>query len=245
MKRSKFSEEQIAYALKQAELGTKVEEVCRKVGISEATFYNWKQQIRWVSAERAAQVEAARRGEQHVEAPGCGFELGQGDVAGRAFKKALKPSRKREIADRLMMSYGASERRVCMALKLSRTVYRYRSRARDSSVLMSRIKEIAKTRVHYGYRRLHVLLKRAGFKDNHKRVYRLYREQGLSLRLKRPRRNKAAQSRQPLGTATHVNRVWGMDFVADNLFDGRKLRMLTAVDCFTRESLAIHVVARV
>jgi putative transposase len=153
----------------------------------------------------------------------------------------LKPSRKREIADRLMTSYGASERRVCMALKLSRTVYRYRSRARDSSLLLSRIKEIAKTRVHYGYRRVHVLLKREGFKDNHKRVYRLYREQGLSLRLKRPKRNKAAQLRQPRTIAEHGNQVWSMDFVADNLFDGRKLRMLTVVDCFTRECLAIHV----
>jgi putative transposase len=74
-----------------------------------------------------------------------------------------------------------------------------------------------------------------------KRVYRLYQEQGLSLRHKRPKRNKAAQLLQPKASAEFANQLWSMDFVADNLFDGKKLRMLTVVDCFTRESLAIHV----
>jgi len=112
---------------------------------------------------------------------------------------------------------------------------------KDESALILRMKEITQTRVHYGYRRVHVMLRREGFKDNHKRVYRLYREQGLSLRHKRPKRNKAAKLRQPKTTAQHVNQMWSMDFVADNLFDGRKLSMLTVVDCVTRESLAIHV----
>lgn len=120
-------------------------------------------------------------------------------------------------------------------------MYLYRSVVKDESALILRMKEITQTRVHYGYRRVHVMLRREGFKDNHKRVYRLYREQGLSLRHKRPKRNKAAKLRQPKTTAQHVNQMWSMDFVADNLFDGRKLRMLTVVDCFTRESLAIHV----
>jgi putative transposase len=126
-------------------------------------------------------------------------------------------------------------------LKLSRTVYIYQSRRRDSSVLCMRIKEIAATRVHYGYRRVHVLLQREGFKDNHKRVYRLYREEGLSLRLKRPKRNKSARLRQPKHQVTAINQIWSMDFVADALFDGRRLRALTVMDNYTRESLAIEV----
>ena len=104
-----------------------------------------------------------------------------------------------------------------------------------------RIKEITQTRVHYGYRRVHVMLRREGHKDNVKRVYRLYREEGLSLRLKRPRRNRAAKLRQPKHLALAINEIWSMDFVADALFDGRKLRMLTVVDCYTRECLAIDV----
>jgi putative transposase len=126
-------------------------------------------------------------------------------------------------------------------LKLSRTVYIYQSRRRDSSVLCMRIKEIAATRVHYGYRRVHVLLQREGFKDNHKRIYRLYREEGLSLRLKRPKRNKLARLRQPKHQVTAINQIWSMDFVADALFDGRRLRALTVMDNYTRESLAIEV----
>ena len=153
----------------------------------------------------------------------------------------MTPSRKRELARDLIDSYRASERQVCQAMQLSRTVYRYQSIAADSSALQMRIKEITQTRVHYGYRRVHVLLKREGFKDNHKRVYRLYRQQGLSLRHKRPRRNKAAQLRQPHKQAQRANQMWSMDFVADNLFDGRKLRMLTVLDCYTRECLAIQV----
>ena len=153
----------------------------------------------------------------------------------------MKPSRKRELASDLMQRYGANMRKACAVVQLSRVVYLYQSTARDSTALVMRMKEITQTRVHYGYRRVHVMLKREGFKDNHKRVYRLYSEQGLSLRHKRPKRNKAAQLRQPKTLAQRINQIWSMDFVADNLFDGRKLRMLTVVDCYTRESLAIHV----
>jgi putative transposase len=132
-------------------------------------------------------------------------------------------------------------RKACAVIQLSRVVYLYRSVARDSTSLVMRMKEITRTRLHYGYRRVHVMLRREGFKDNHKRVYRLYRQEGMSLRHKRPRRSKASQQRQPVIAAQRVNQVWSMDFVADNLFDGRKLRMLTVVDCYSRESLAIHV----
>ena len=104
-----------------------------------------------------------------------------------------------------------------------------------------RIKEIANTGVHYGYRRVHVMLRREGWQDNVKRVYRLYQEQGLSLRMKRPKRNKSARLRQPKQLVTAMNQIWSMDFVADALFDGRKLRALTVVDNYTRESLAIDV----
>lgn len=105
-------------------------------------------------------------------------ESGQSHAAGRLVKKALKPSRKRELATDLMERFGASMRKACAVIKLSRVVYLYKSNARDNSALVMRMKEITQTRVHYGYRRVHVMLRREGFRDNHKRVYRLYREQG-------------------------------------------------------------------
>ncbi|SCY55283.1 putative transposase [Nitrosospira sp. Nsp13] len=153
----------------------------------------------------------------------------------------MKPFRKRILIDELRDRYRASLRQTCRLLTMSSSVYRYQSRARDSSVLLMRIKEISAARAHYGYRRVHVLLKREGFRDNHKQVYRLYREEGLSLRFKRPKRNKSARLRQPKHFVTAMNQISSMDFVADALFDGRRLRALTVVDNYTRESLAIEV----
>lgn len=140
-----------------------------------------------------------------------------------------------------MQRFDCSQRNALRVVGMSCSTYRYESRRRDETALKMRIKEITDTRVHYRYRRVHVMLRREGHQDNVKRVYRLYREQGLSLRLKRPRRNKAAKWRQPKQICTAINELWSMDFVADALFDGRKLRMLTIVDCYTRECLAIEI----
>jgi putative transposase len=140
-----------------------------------------------------------------------------------------------------MQRFGCSQRNALRVVKMSASTYLYKSVRKDESALKMRIKEITETRVHYGYRRVHVLLRREGHTDNVKRIYRLYREEGLSLRLKRPRRNKAAKLRQPKQLAHAINEIWSMDFVADALFDGRKLRMLTVVDLYTRECLAIDV----
>ena len=140
-----------------------------------------------------------------------------------------------------MRRFGCSQRNALRVVKMSTSTYLYKAVKKDESALKMRIKEITDTRVHYGYRRVHVMLRREGHRDNVKRVYRLYREEGLSLRLKRPRRNKAAKLRQPKQLAHAMNEIWSMDFVADALFDGRKLRMLTVVDLFTRECLAIEV----
>ncbi|MBW5975132.1 transposase [Klebsiella michiganensis] len=132
-----------------------------------------------------------------VEDAGCRSEPRQGHAAGCAGKKELTLARLREWFRDLQARYGASERQLCFALRVSRSSFRYRPIAADDSALRLRIREITETRAHYGYRRVHVMLRREGWRDNHKRIYRLYSEQGLSLRLKRPRRNKSAQCRQP------------------------------------------------
>jgi putative transposase len=109
-----------------------------------------------------------------------------------------------------MQRYGASQTQACAVLRISRSVYGYRSRARGARPLVARIREIAATRVHYGYRRVHVLLRREGWRDNCKRVYRLYRAEGLSLRHCRPRRNKSARLRQPQKLVSTMNEIWSM-----------------------------------
>ncbi len=102
-----------------------------------------------------------------------------------------------------------------------------------------RIKEIAAVRVRYGYKRIHVLLQREGWQVNHKRVYRLYREEGLNLRTKRPKRRVSAAHRVAREQVQQINESWSMDFVSDSLFNGRRFRALTIVDNFSRECPAI------
>ncbi len=104
-----------------------------------------------------------------------------------------------------------------------------------------RIKELAATRVRYGYRRIHVLLRREGWEINHKRTHRLYRELGLQLRSKTPKRKVKAKLRDDRTPATAPNECWSMDFLSDQLFDGRKIRVLSIVDNFTRVSPALDV----
>ncbi len=104
-----------------------------------------------------------------------------------------------------------------------------------------RIKELAATRVRYGYRRIHVLLRREGWEINHKRTHRLYRELGLQLRNKTPKRKVKAKLRDDRTPATAPNECWSMDFLSDQLFDGRKIRVLSIVDNFTRVSPALDV----
>jgi putative transposase len=133
-----------------------------------------------------------------------------------------------------------SIRRACRALPIDRSTYHYRSRRAGQAQLVERIKEIAATRVRYGYRRIHVLLRREGWRVNPKRVYRLYREMGLQLRNKTPKRRVKAKLRADRQSATRANETWAMDFVHDQLATGRKLRVLTIIDTFSRYSPAIE-----
>jgi putative transposase len=103
-----------------------------------------------------------------------------------------------------------------------------------------RLRDLALARPRYGYRRLTVLLRREGWHVNHKRIYRLYREEGLTVRVKR-RKKLASWVRLKPPAATKINERWSMDFLSDALMDGRKIRILTVIDSFTRECLAVKV----
>lgn len=106
------------------------------------------------------------------------------------------------------------------------------------------MRDLSQVRVSYGYRRLHILLQREGWKVNHKRVYRLYKEEGLMMRPKRPRRHITACRRMERPLASAVNETWSMDFMSDELYNGQRIRLFTLVDNYSRESLAIEVADR-
>ena len=107
--------------------------------------------------------------------------------------------------------------------------------------MRARLRELAGVRPSYGYRRLHVLLRRQGWRVNHKRVYRLYSEEGLVMRRKPPRRRVSAARRQKLPEPRAANQGWSMDFVSDQLCSGHVIRVLAVVDNYSRECLALKV----
>jgi putative transposase len=123
---------------------------------------------------------------------------------------------------------------------IGRSSARYQTRRSGDEELRERLRELADERRRFGYRRLHVMLRREGKEVNHKRVYRLYREEGLTVR-KRARKRVSRAERLPVLALTAPNQCWSLDFVSDWLALGRKVRMLTIVDAYTRESLAIEV----
>jgi len=122
------------------------------------------------------------------------------------------------------MAYRVSERRACRVLCQARSVQRYEYAAEDQAVLRGRIREIAGVHVTWGYPRIWVKLRREGWQINRKRVYRLYREEGLCVGRHKPRRHRSGVTRPERTMATHANGSWSMDFMADQLFDGRKFR---------------------
>lgn len=132
-----------------------------------------------------------------------------------------------------------SERRACQLVGLSRTVLHYAGRERaENEALRQRIIELAQTRRRFGYRRIGALLRREGCKANHKRVFRLYQEAGLAVRRRRKRHGVAVE-RERLTVPSRPNEVWSMDFVSDALAGGRRIKALTIVDDFTKESVDI------
>jgi len=139
----------------------------------------------------------------------------------------------------LMGRYGVSERRTCLTARFCRSSLRYESRRDPLTALRQRMRELAQTRVRFGYRRLLVVMQREGWDVGKKRFYRLYSEEGLSQRRKRPWRHATAAHREQRRPAMARNDIWTMDFVTDQLADGRRFRALPVLDLFTRECLAI------
>lgn len=135
---------------------------------------------------------------------------------------------------------GYTQRRACRLVGLEPKTYRYASTRPDDDALRQRLKELASERRRFGYRRLHLLLRREGVVLNWKKLYRLYREERLTVR-KRGGRKRALGTRAPMTMPQGRNQRWSLDFVSDTLVSGRKFRMLTVVDDFSRECVALVV----
>lgn len=146
----------------------------------------------------------------------------------------MRPARKRTLVDGMRADWQVSIRRACEVIRFDPRTYRYKSRRPGQAALEQRIREICQTRVRFGYRRVHVLLRREGWEINAKKTYRIYKELGMQLRNKTPKRRVKAKLRDDRKEAVSPNDVWAMDFVHDQLATGRKIRVLTVVDTFSR-----------
>ena len=144
----------------------------------------------------------------------------------------------RADANWLRVEYAVSERRVCGLMTMAMSSYRYRSQRSDEP-LRTRLVELAREKPRFGYRRLQVLLRRCGETVNHKRLHRVYREAGLAIR--RKKRKHCVREGKPLLARTSANQEWGLDFVHDAVECGRTIRVLSVVDAYTRECLALEV----
>lgn len=145
----------------------------------------------------------------------------------------VKPASKKPIICRLIEHHRLSERMACRLVGLSRTGYRYQAKRKDDHVLRTRLKVLAVEYSRYGYLMLHGLLKAEGLVINKKRTYRIYTEESLQVRTKK--RKKRQRPRQLMVLPTVANQRWSMDFVSDQLSQGRRFRVLNIVDDFTKE----------
>ena len=135
----------------------------------------------------------------------------------------------RVLVREVQVAYRVAERRACRVLGFARSSFRYRSRRNPRAELRIRLRDLATSRVHYGYQRLWVLLRREGWLVNKKLVYRLYCEEGLGIRRRKPRRRKSVQVREARPPTGQTNESWSMDFMAMEIFEGvRDARPLTA-----------------
>ena len=153
----------------------------------------------------------------------------------------MTPAQRRAAVQWVQERHGLSERHACRLVGIGRSTLRYRPRrSSDEEALRQRLRTLAAERPRFGYRRLHALLRREGVGLNHKRVERLYREEGLAVR-RRTRKRVARDGRGRAALPVRPNQQWGIDFVSDRLAWGRRIRLFTVVDVFTREVLAIEV----
>jgi putative transposase len=240
MKKSRFSEEQITYALRQADSGTPVADICRQLGVSEASFYHWRKKFGNLGISGMREMRQLREENARLKRLVADLTLRQTYSRRSAAKKSLRPARRRMLACWIRGQFDISVLRACRLAQFSRAAYYRRSTMRDSTGLQLRIRDIAHARPRFGYRRITVLLRREGWHVNYKRVHRLYQLEGLQVRMRVRRRKHMCLHRGVVPRATRAIERWSMDFVHDQLFDGRPVRVLTVVDQFTRLSPVVE-----
>ena len=211
--------------MREQEAGAKTADVCRKHGISSATFYKWKAKYGGLEVSDAKRLKTLEDENAKLKKLLAEAMLDNAMLKDVASKKMVAPVARREAIAHLQSIFEVSERRACAGLGVDRTSVRYRSTRPDDGAVRARLRELAALRRRFGYRRLYILLRREGIIMNHKKLRRLYREERLQVR-RRGRRKRALGTRAPLTIPQGPNQRWSLDFLSDAFADRRRFRIL-------------------
>src|SRR5260370_9957508 len=203
-------------------------------------------EVRGSGSERDQAAASAGGRERAAEEDRGATGAGPRRAEGGGGKKVVGPRAKREAVRVVREEAAVREGGAWGLIGMHRGSWRYQRRERNEEALRARLRELAAERPRFGYRRLYIFLRREKTEDgtvrwrvNHKRVYRLYREEGLAMQRRRRKRFRA-EARVPLALPTRANEVWTMDYTHDELASGRKFRTLNLMDGYTREALRIE-----
>ncbi|MBU1880637.1 IS3 family transposase [bacterium] len=255
MAKAKYKAEQIIPMLREAEVeigkGKTVREVCRKLGIQENTYYNWRRQYGGLKLDQAKRLKELELENNRLRRVVADLTIDK-QILSEALKgKILSPAKLRETVLAVRRSLGEdkiSERRVCQVLDQPRMTQRYVPvRCRDEDRLTTLVIDLACQYGTYGYRIITGMIRLSGWKVNHKRVERIWRQAGLKVPKRQPKRRRLWDNDGSCIRLrpAHPNHVWSYDFVSWCTSDGRPFKVLAILDEFTRECLALLVGRRI
>ncbi|WP_156420718.1 IS3 family transposase [Aureimonas sp. AU22] len=243
--------EEIVAKLRQVDVlvsqGRTVADAVRSIGVTEVTYYRWRKEFGGLKVDQVKRLKDLETENQRLRKAVADLTLDKLILSEAAPGKLLSPARRRACVDHVMTMTKLSERRVCRALGQHRSTQRQVPRGRDDEEqLTADLIELARRYGRYGYRKIAVLLRDAGWVVNDKRVERIWRREGLKVPAKQPKRGRLWLND---GSCVRLrperaNHVWSYDFVEDRTHDGRKIRMLNVIDEFTHECLSIRVARR-
>jgi len=250
MARKRYQPEQIIGYLREAEVllakGSTIGQVCRKIGVTEQTYYRWRRDYGSLSVDQAKRLKEVEKENTRLKRLVAELSLDK-SILKEVGGKVLSPTKKRRAVFHVMEQLHVPERKVCRALNQPRSTQRYRPKIRASEErLVEQMTDLATKYGRYGYRRITALLQREGWEVNHKRVERLWRREGLKVPQKQPKRKRlwlndgSCIRLRPL----FKDHVWSYDFVATRTEEGLSLRILTLIDEYTKECLILKAARR-